>query len=149
MSNCKKQNLKTFVDDNFIIVKKLEAMNLNQSIVETMRKVKIYMDYNRLKLNASKSKIMLISNKQELKKEFEIQIEDKIIKHSPKLELLGNIMTDVRQVVIPAVRNTVRTLRLTNKYLDRKFKMMYTNATYRSRLLFAIKTWGGADKSLI
>ena len=85
-----------------------------------------------------------------------LELDGKIVRHSPKLKLLGNMMTDnlswathINQIVLPAIRNSVRTLRLTAKYLDNRFKAMYTNAIYRSRLLFAIETWGGADKSLL
>ena len=149
MSKCPNKNLKTFIDDNFIKVKRLKDKNIKQSIMETMTKVKIYMDSNRLKLNSSKSRIMMISSHQEAKREFEIQIEGKTIYHSPKLKLLGNVMTDnlswnthVRQVVLPSIRNTIRSLKITTKYLDRKFRQMYVNSLYRSRLLFAIETWG-------
>ena len=111
---CKKQNLKTFVDDNFIEVKKIESMDIKQSIFTTMETVKTYMDANKLKLYSSKSKIMLISNRQEEKVNFEIQIEGKTLRHSPKLKFLGNILTDdlswnthVTDIVLPSIRNAV------------------------------------------
>ena len=156
MSDSKDQNVKTFVDDNFIIVRKNQNSDLKESITQSMERVKHFMDANKLKLNSSKTKIMLISNKTDAKTNFQIQIEDKTIRHSPKLKLLGNILTDnmswnshVSQIVLPALANTLRTIKMTTKYLDTKFRKMYMNSLYRSRLLFAIETWGGADKSLI
>ena len=36
-----------------------------------------------------------------------------------------------------------------SKYLDPQFKKIYANATFKSKLMFGIETWGSAKKSLI
>ena len=128
--------------------------SMKQAILDTMTTVKEYTDSNRLQLNASKTSIMLITTNRQQKQDFQIQIDNKVIRHSPQLKILGNLLTDnlswkdhVTKIVLPGIRNAVRTLRLTTKYLDPKFKGIYTNSTYRSKLHFALETWGGIDKT--
>ena len=70
--------------------------------------------------------------------------------------ILGNLMSDsltwdkhIKQVLIPALTNKLRTLRLVNKYLDPGFKAIFTNSSFRSTLMFGLETWGGAAKTLV
>ena len=37
---------------------------------------------------------------------------------------------------------------MTAKFLNPKFRMKYTNAIFRSKLLFTIETWGGCSNVL-
>ena len=144
------ENLKTFVDDILIHLKKNQHNTIDQAIHNTMSKVKLYTDANRLQLNCNKTKIMIISKDTTLKKEFQITIDNRLLRHSPQLKILGNLVTDdltwtkhVQQIVIPGLKNRLRTIKLITKYLDQKFKINYINSIYRSKLLFALETWGG------
>ena len=99
---------------------------------------------------------MLITKDKDLKTNFEIQIEGKTLRHSPQLKILGNMMSDdlswdkhVQLIVLPGVRNRLRTLNLTTKYLDPKFRKNYVNSIYRSKLMYAIETWGGVKKTTL
>ena len=63
----------------------------------------------------------------------------------PQIKILGNLLSDdllwdkhVLNVVLPAIRNRIRSLKLTSKFLGKKFTKDYINATYRSKLMFAI-----------
>ena len=58
---CSRPSIKTFVDDNYTIVKKSENKDLNQSVKDAMESITEYMTNNKLALNQSKSKIMIIS----------------------------------------------------------------------------------------
>ena len=55
----------------------------------------------------------------------------------------------VSNVLLPALSNRVRTLKMMTRYLDDKFKRIYANSIFKSKLMFGIETWGGAKKSLI
>ena len=69
--------------------------------------------------------------------------------------ILGNLLSDqltwdanVSTILIPALKNQLRTLKLVNRYLGPGFKAIYTNAVFRSRIMFGLETWGGAAKTL-
>ena len=90
------------------------------------------------------------------KQDFKITLNGKQVLHSPQIKILGNLVTDnltwdshVERFVLPGLRNRVRTLGLTTKYMDPKFKRIYTNSIYRSKLMFAIDTWGGCSTKLL
>ena len=64
--------------------------------------------------------------------------------------VLGNTLADnlswdihVQKVLIPVLRNTVHTLRIVNKYLQKVFRAQYTNSVFHSKLMFGIEPWGG------
>ena len=48
---------------------------------------------NKLALNTKKPKIMLITNNKVTKKDFSIQIQHKIIRHSDKVKILGTVLS--------------------------------------------------------
>ena len=54
-----------------------------------------------------------------------------------------------RENTAPSLRNRIRTLRLISKYLDTGFKAIYCNSVFRSKLMFGLETWGGAQKTQI
>ena len=115
------------------------------------------MDANQLQLNAKKTRVMVISKNQNLKNDFQVTLNQKTVCHSPQIKILGNIFNDtltwdihIRQIVLPGLKNVVRNLRMTAKYLDIKFRICYTNYLFRSKLLFGIETWGGGvDKTTL
>ena len=153
---CTKEDLKTFVDDNLIRVKKNDHNDLEHAIHSTMEKMESYMSSNKLRLNSDKTKVIVFSKKKETRDNFSIRFGDKTIRHSPQVKLLGNVITDtltwdhhVEKIVLPGLRNRIRTLRMTSRYLDPSFKISYTNCVYRSKLLFAIESWGGSSKVLL
>ena len=59
--------------------------------METVHK---YTSSNRLLLYAQKTKIMLLTTKTKEKENFQIILNGKLIRHSSKLKILGNIVTD-------------------------------------------------------
>ena len=98
---------------------------------------------------------MLITKNQTAKNEFQVELNGKTVKHSRELLILGNLMNDqltwsshVTKVLIPALTNKIRTLELLNKYLDRGYKAVFTNSTFRSTLMFGLETWGGAPRNI-
>ena len=121
--------------------------------MKTMTKVEEYIILNILALNAEKSQVMLVTNKKELKESFEVKLNGKNVKHKNEVIILGNTMSStltwdahIRKVLIPALSNRVRTLRLISKYLGKGFRAIYANAIFCSKFMFGIETWGGAQK---
>ena len=153
---CRKPNISTFVDDNFVIVKRQPNQTMQESVNQTMDKLKTYMDANKLALNKDKSKILIISKDKNMKENFQVNLDGKIVKHSKNVTILGTVMSDnltwdhhLENKLIPNLKNRIRSLRQTTKYMDRNFKKHYVNAVFRGKALFGIETWSGAKKSNI
>ena len=150
--DCKNTNLKTFVDDAFLVATKKEDQSYQEVINENMDKITEYMISNKMAINPDKTTLMLITRDEKLKRDFEITIGGKVIKHKRNVTLLGNVMSDsltwdshVEKTLIPALNNRVRTLQMIAKYLNPKFRKIYVSAVFRSKLLFGVETWGGQE----
>ena len=153
---CQKPRAKTFVDDTFIHVTKKEDETMIEAVNDTMEKVVIYMKANKLALNSDKSQVMVISKNNAMKSNFAVTMNNKVIKHKEEITILGNTLSasltweaHVSNVLLPALRNRVQTLRLITRYLPTGFRAIYANSIFRSRLMFGIETWGGAPLKLI
>ena len=51
--------------------------------------------------------------------------------------------------IIPSLQNRARTLKIVGKYLSPKFRTIYAQSTFKSKIIFGAKSWGGSKKSLI
>ena len=156
MRLCSKTNAKGFVDDIYLKVKPTENQDMKTAIMDTMDTIQDYMLANKLQLNPQKSQIMIITKKEHIKENFEVILNGKPVKNKQQIVILGNTLaanlswdTHVQKSLIPALTNRVRSLKLIAKYLKPGFRAQYTNAVFRSKLMFAIEAWGGASKTLI
>ena len=119
-----------------------------------MDRVIQYTKANLLAINPEKTLVMLQTKDQQVKDNFSITLNRKEIKHKTEIKVLGNLLTEdltwdlhVTKLVIPALKNRIQTLRLTNKYLGPGFRAIYTNSVFRSKLMFGLETWGGESTS--
>ena len=155
-TNCSQTNSKSYVDDNFLQVKPKPEQTLQDSATETIRKVEDYMNANMLSLNPEKSRIIVISKDKNLIKDFSMNISGKNLVHQKKMLILCNIISEdltwdnhVKSIVIPALANRARSLKLSTCYMDRKFKKLYSTAIFMGKMTFAIDAWAGANKTLL
>ena len=153
---CNATSLETYVDDNYLIATKGDNKDLKEAVQKTMDKISDYTNTNRLQLNSDKSQIMIVTKDRKLRENFNIVLENKTVRHQRKVRILGNVIDEdlswdkqMTSILIPQLANRVRTLKLTAKYLDRKFRRQYTTGVFRSKLLFGIESWGGCSKGLI
>ena len=156
MLECPRTNAKTFVDDAYLLTRTKDDQSMEDAIVETMNKVEDYMRSNRLSLNKDKTQFMLITKDDLLKKNLAIEMSGKVVKHQRELKILGNTLSEnltwdshVQKILIPALNNRVRTLRMISKYMGIKFKKIYANSVFKSKVMFGIETWGGASRKMI
>ena len=153
---CNQPNISTFVDDNYMVIRRKLGHKLEDDVTETMNNLNNYMDANELALNGEKTKILLVTKNEEIKKNFEVEIQGKMIKPVKEVKILGttlyeNMSFDSHLIkeLIPNLKNRIRTLKLTTKYMSQKFKKDYTNAIFRGKALFAIEAWGGSAGTII
>ena len=85
-----------------------------------MEKVTVDMKSNKMAINPDKAMIMLITKDKAAKKAFTIEIGGKVIKHSPQVTVLGNVISDtltwdahVSRALLPALTNR---LELSNSF---------------------------------
>ena len=154
--DCPQPHIKTYVDDGYIKTYTKPNHTIKESIQETMDKMHDYTKANKLALNQDKTIIMLQTQDQAYKDNFTIELSRKHITHQPEVKILGNLLSEtltwdshVAKVLVPSLTNRIRTLRLTTKYLRPGFRAQYTNAIFRSKLMFGIETWRGALKNKI
>ena len=101
---------------------------------------------------------MLIT-KNNVLKYFCIKQNNKVIKHSSKIKILGNVLNDGlnwNDMIKNGHSSLLNQLRIRNYaiskvicYLDPQMKKNYVNAVFRGKLLFGIKTWGGTSQENI
>ena len=153
---CKQTNLKMYVDDSYLKTYKQPNTTMEETVMQTMAQVIKYTKANELAINPEKTLVMLQTRDQRIKDNFSVELNGREIKHQSQIKILGNLLTDnltwdlhVSKIVIPALKNRLRTLRLTNKYLGPGFRAIYTNSVFGSKLMFGLETWWGAQKSKI
>ena len=123
---------------------------MEKAVLNTMVKVECYMKANKLALNSDKSQVMVVSNNTEIKKNFEVIMNGKKVRHKEHITILGNTMSasltwdaHITKVLIPSLSNRVRTLQIVSRYLPPGFRAVYANSIFRSRLLFWDRDMGG------
>ena len=94
---------------------------------------------------------MIVTKKKDLRENFQINLGGKLIKHCDNVKILGNVLSHdltwnhhIRTELIPALSNRARTLKLIGKYMDPKFRAIYAQAIFKSKILFRAEMWGGA-----
>ena len=117
MRYCKKTNLKTYIDDAFILIQKEKDKEIGQSITETMETVSRYTDANKLCLNQDKTNIMIQTKDKKKESEFKISLGGKVLKSKTEVKILGNTLSSnltwdrqVSNILIPALKNRIRSL---------------------------------------
>ena len=153
--NCKRPNLKTFVDDSYVLVLKEDNKDIKTTILETMEIINKYTRGNKLKLNPDQSQIMLQTKDVKMREEFSIELGGKVIQHQKEITILGNTLSQeltwnnhVNKILLPSLRNRTKTLKAVTKYLDKKFRVIFANFVFKSRMMFGLETWGGSLKLL-
>ena len=92
-NKCKKTSISTFVDDCFSILEVKDKETLWNEIRKTIQIMNTYYTNNRLKNNVKKTKILIISNDEEIKKREETILNIKL-KSTGQIKILGTIFQD-------------------------------------------------------
>ena len=141
---------KTYIDDMYLLTKKGDHENITEAIKAAIVRIEHYAINNKLSINTDKTEVLLVSKDNDLKNNFEIEFGGKLIRHCPKVTVLGNIFNDilswkdqVRINVIPGLHNRARMIRYTSQYMNSEIKLNMATAIFKSKLLFGIESWGG------
>ena len=152
---CTSTDIKTFVDYAFLVAHRKGQQTFKELVTENMNKIEEYMVSNRLAINTEKTKVMIFTKNTQSKKDFKLAIKGKQIVHQKHAVILGNTLAEdlswnhhISTVVIPALANRVRTIKSVSKFLTPKFKAIFANSTFRSKLMFGMESWGGPQGPL-
>ena len=151
---CKNANIKTFVDDCMAKVPNKPNSTLENEVTKFMKTMENYAASNKLIVNPDKTKVMIVSKNKEIKQNFNIILNGQEIKHSKQVTILGIKLSEdllweshVNTNLLPQIKNRVRCFKIIARYLSPRFKTIYANAIYRSKLLYGIDSWGGISKT--
>ena len=134
----------TYIDDNFVLVKPNEGMNLKEAVNDAMTKVNHYMINNKLQLNPDKTKLMVLTRKPAQRMDIEIQAQPKNIVHSTKVKILGleieenlswkYLLLDGPQAIAKQMRIRVNMLKILKKSASIAQMKMLSNGILMSKL---------------
>ena len=151
----------TFVYDSIVKIKMEDNPSKhNIQIKTTLDKITDYMNSNTLVINEDKSKLLVITNKNEIRDNIQLKIEgkDKPITPQRSMVYLGtHIQDDLKwnQYVADGPENLAKKLKqklsaitIFRKYLSTKTTKMILNGIFMSTLLYGSCLWLGAQKYL-
>ena len=140
------------IDDVYFLTKKGNHPNLTEAIQAAIARIECYAINNKLSINTDNMDVLLVSDDNEMKASLQIECGSKVIKHSAKVTVLGNVINDclnwkdqIKTNVIPGLHNRARMIKFMAKYLKTDMKIKMATAVFKSKLLFGIESWGGAN----
>ena len=151
----------TFVDDSIsrIMISKDKKTN-NEIIKNVLNDISDYMNANHLVLNEDKSKLLILSQEEKIKKEIEIEIEgqDEKLIPSRTMTYLGiEIKDDMKwnffiedspNNLIKELKKRLSAIKLIRKHINFKVTKMLINGLFHSKLLYGVTLWAGAPQYL-
>ena len=151
----------TFVDDSSVKIQlSTDKDDNNAKISQTLDQVKDYMNANTLVLNQDKSKIMVLTKDDQIRRNISIKIPniDKPILPLKTMTFLGikvqddlkwNVfLTEGKDNLVLRLRQKLNAIKKIRKYLDTKTTKMIINGIFHSRLLYGSCLWVGAPDYL-
>ena len=99
---------------------------------------------------------MIISKDTTKKQDFLITIDNKPLRHSPQLKILGNLFSDdltwtkhVQQIVIPGLRNRIRTIKTNLKILGPEIQGQLCQLYLQIQTTVCSRNMGGVQKTTL
>ena len=121
-NKCKSPNLKTFIDDCLVKINNKTNSNLSTEVKKFMDQIEDYAAANRLAINPEKTKIVVVSKNENVKNDFEVQLNGKIVKHSSEVKILGIRMSEdllwdrhVEKVLLPQIKKPSENFQASSK----------------------------------
>ena len=159
---CKLPKTTTFVDDSTIkITLNDDHDQHNKQIKDTLDQLYDYMNANKLVLNQSKSKILIISNDNTIRDKISIQIPGMIkpIKPTRTFTYLGipihdntkwnYFIQDSPDSLIKGLTTRINAIRKLRNIMDTKLTKIIVNGIFMSKMLYGAPLWVGAPNYLV
>ena len=160
--NCSQPKTTTFVDDSTIkITLDKDQGQHNNQIKDTLDQIQDYMNANKLVLNQSKSKILIISNDSSIRENINLQIPGMKdpIKPTRTFTYLGipvhdntkwnYFIQDSPESLVKGLRTRLNAIRKLRNLMDTKLTKTILNGIFMSKMLYGAPLWVGAPNYLV
>ena len=148
-----------YADDTTMSLFNEDPIVLKRSVDESYKLVSNYMAMNRLKLNSSKTHLMVLRSSEKHKRDGTLGIElntgNEIIQPSDHQKLLGVFVSqDLRwdhhiRSSVSVLTSRLNALKIISSVASFNVRKIMANGIFMSSLIYVIQLWGGANKSLI
>ena len=156
---CTKPSLQTFVDDVMTTIQKEDNTPLQQTIIEVMDRIELYMNANKLSLNRDKTQLMVLNKNPPLKSQVIIPAQPVDITPKDSLVFLGVTMSDKlnwNSFLMEGKGNLYNQLKVRVSALKKlrtntnfAFARNLANSLFIGKFNYAAETWGGAPLYII
>ena len=160
--NCKNPKTTTFVDDSAIKISLSQDQNIhNGQIKSTLDVIYDYMNANKLVLNQSKSKILIISQNPAVRQKISINVPGRTepLIPSRSFTYLGIPIQDTArwnffiqessESLIKGLTNRINAIKKLRNVMTTKLTKTIINGVFMSKLLYGAPLWVGAPKYLV
>ena len=132
----------------------------NRQIKDTLEKIKDYMNSNKLVLNKEKSKLLVLTKNNEIRKNIQLKIEgiDEPIRPVKSILYLGiqiqddlkwnQFLTDGPENLAKKLKQKLNAIKSIRKYMGDNTTKMILNRMFMANLLYGACLWLGAQKYL-
>ena len=149
----------TYIDDNFILVRKQAGLTIQESLDNTIQKVETYMSQNMLALNKEKTQLVVFTKNKDLKNQVQITAKPKNVIHSMSVKILGveisdninwrNFLLDSKRSISKQLVTRTNTIKLLKKTTPTSTLKILSNGIWMSKLLYGAEIWSGAPKYIL
>ena len=160
--NCKNPKTTTFVDDSAVKISLSQNQNQhNEQIKRTLDEIYDYMNANKLVLNQSKSKILIISQNPAIRQKISINVpgRNEPLIPSRSFTYLGIPIQDTArwnyfiqespESLIKGLKNRINAVKKLRNLMTTKLTKTIINGVFMSKLLYGAPLWVGAPRYLV
>ena len=147
---------KLFADDTFLLMSSQNLKNLEKKVDDEMKNICAWLKANKLFLNVTKSKFMLLTQKKNINKDdFHVYADNMEMARTNNYNYLGIVIDEkltwqmhIEQLCSKMAQISGKIYRL-RQYVDKDTLVMVYNALVYSRIHYSVVTWGTACKSVL
>ena len=152
----------TFADDTTVTVTDKDPGILSEKLSDSYVKIASYLTDNRLKVNDTKTHILVMTTSQKRRKnDISVQLitPSCIVQSSKSERLLGmevhesmkwrEYILDSKQSLISGLNTRVKALKKLRNVADFKTRLMIANGIFISKLLYCLPLYGGTEDYLL
>ena len=150
---CKQPTPTTFVDDTIVKIDIMDPANRQQNVMDTLHKMKDYMDSNKLALNPDKTQLFVLTQNPNIRNEIFLEVQPKRITHSPSIQYLGiaishdlkwnEFLINNKNSLTKQLTKRISAIKKLRKYITFKQMKIIANGIFMSKFHYGMELWAG------
>ena len=155
---CPQPTPTTFVDDTIVKVDIQDPATRQQVVMQSLLKMKDYMDSNKLALNPEKTKLFVLTKNPEIREQVFLEVQPKRILHSPTIQYLGiSISQDLKwneflinnkNSLSKQLTKRINAIKKLRNYVDFQQLKVIATGIFMSKFHYGMEMWAGAPTYL-